>query len=313
MFLGYPFGTKGYKVYDLATKTCFVSRDVVFKESIFPFKHWLSNSKSVPISSCPNMFPSQPIIPNSSSSFPTAEFTPSFSIDLAVPPDEFPDLVHPDSNHSNSSYDVPQSQPDDQPVKQSTRVRKPPSYLQDYHCNLASTHVSASISLPQSDASTALGDTGILYPLASTLSYAKLSSSHKSFALALIIAKEPETYAQALNDPKWLDAMKAKIAALQANRTWVMCKLPPGKVPIRCKWVYKIKLKANGSVERYKARLVAKGFTQTEGIDFYETFSPVVKFVTVRTLLALTAIHGWHLTQLDISNAFLHGDLHEEV
>ena len=86
--------------------------------------------------------------------------------------------------------------------------------------------------------------------------------------------------------------MKAEIDALQANHTWVMCKLPLGKVPIGCKWVYKIKLKADGSVERYKARLVAKGFTQTEGIDFYETFSPVVKFVTVRTLLALAAIHG---------------------
>ena len=100
MFHGYPFGTKGYKVYDLSTKTCFLSRDVVFKESNFSFKHWLSNSKFVPISSCPNMFPSQPIIPDSSSSFPTVEFTPSFSTDLVVPLDEFPDLVHPDSNHS---------------------------------------------------------------------------------------------------------------------------------------------------------------------------------------------------------------------
>ena len=129
MFLGYPFGTKGYKVYDLATKTCFVSRDVVFKENIFPFKHWLSNSKSVPISSCSNKFPSQPIIQDSSSSFPTAEFTPSFCTDLVVPPDEFPDLVHPDSNHSNSSCDVPQSQPNDQLVRQSTGVRKPPIYF----------------------------------------------------------------------------------------------------------------------------------------------------------------------------------------
>ena len=166
----------------------------------------------------------------------------------------------------------------------------------------------ASVSLPQSNDSTASGDTCILYPLASTLSYAKLSSSHKFFALALSIAKEPKSNAQALNDPKWLDAMKAEINALQANHAWVMCKLPPGKVPIGCKWVYKIKLKADGSVERYKAKLVAKGFTQTEGIDFCETFSPVIKFVTVRTLLALATIHGWHLTLLDINNAFRHGD-----
>ena len=84
-------------------------------------------------------------------------------------------------------------------------------------------------------------------------------------------------------DPRWQEVTQAEIDALKANNTWVMCPLPPGKVPIGCKWVYKVKLKVEGFVERYKARLVVKGFTQIKGIDFFETFSLVVKFVTIRT------------------------------
>lgn len=107
--------------------------------------------------------------------------------------------------------------------------------------------------------------------------------------------------------------MKKEIQALEQNDTWTLETLPKGKRAIDSKWVYKIKYKPNGDVERYKARLVAKGFTQVEGEDFHDTFAPVAKLVTVRTLLAVATKNNWLIHQLDVNNAFLHGDLHEEV
>jgi hypothetical protein len=107
--------------------------------------------------------------------------------------------------------------------------------------------------------------------------------------------------------------MKAELEDLEQNKTWILVDKPPNIKPIGSRWVYKVKHKADGSIERYKARLVAKGYTQVEGIDFFETFSPVAKITTVRILLAIAAIQNWHLHQLDINNAFLHGDLHEDV
>ena len=107
--------------------------------------------------------------------------------------------------------------------------------------------------------------------------------------------------------------MQHELSILQKNNTWVLVDLPKGKKAISCKWFYKLKLKSDGSIERYKARLVGRGFTQKQGINFDETFSPAIKMSSARCIIALAASQHWDIWQLDVNNAFLHGDLHEEV
>lgn len=107
--------------------------------------------------------------------------------------------------------------------------------------------------------------------------------------------------------------MNDEIQALTQNNTRVFTPFPPGKKCVGCKWVYKTKFNANGTLERYKVRLVAEGFNQVQGIDFYATYSPVIKLTTVRLILSLASSLNMHLHQLDVHNAFLLGDLDEEV
>jgi len=124
---------------------------------------------------------------------------------------------------------------------------------------------------------------------------------------------EPATYEQAAKHPGWVEAMNKEIQALQINNTWEEVPLPTHKRAISCKWVFKTKLKADGTLERLKARLVIRGFTQQYGLDYQEVFSPVVKMTTIRTVLALAAHRKWGTYQLDVNNAFLHENLDEEV
>ena len=100
--------------------------------------------------------------------------------------------------------------------------------------------------------------------------------------------------------------MREEMSALEKNKTWEIAERPKGKNIVDCKWIFTLKYKADGSLERHKARLVAKGYTQTYEVDYQETFAPVAKMNTVKILLSLAAHYNWQLLQYDVKNAFLH-------
>ncbi|KAK1611873.1 hypothetical protein QYE76_035546 [Lolium multiflorum] len=124
---------------------------------------------------------------------------------------------------------------------------------------------------------------------------------------------EPTSVSAALLNPKWKEAMDAEFSALQRNQTWRLVPAQKGLNIIDSRWVYKVKRKPDGSVDRFKARLVAKGFKQRHGIDYDDTYSPVIKPTTIRVILSLAVMQGWQMRQLDVDNAFLHGHLEEDV
>jgi len=151
------------------------------------------------------------------------------------------------------------------------------------------------------------------YPVSNYVSTQRLPMPLKAFAYKLSSGHIPLGIHEALADPKWSQAIQEEMTALEKNQTWEIVTLPQGKRTVGCKWVFSTKYKADGSIERHKARLVAKGYTQTYGIDYQEIFSPVAKLNTVRVLLSIAKNLDWPLHQFDVKNAFLHGDLEEEV
>jgi hypothetical protein len=153
----------------------------------------------------------------------------------------------------------------------------------------------------------------VKYPVANYVSTHRLSKPYVAFVNQLSSVSLPSKVQDAMNDEKWAKAMAVEMDALEKNCTWELVPLPPGKQTVGCRWVYTVKHNSDGSVDRYKARLVAKGYTQKYGVDYDETFAPVAKIKTIRVLLSLAANLDWPLQQYDVKNAFLHGDLNEEV
>ncbi|XP_075492651.1 uncharacterized protein LOC142530724 [Primulina tabacum] len=182
-------------------------------------------------------------------------------------------------------------------LRRSSRHTTPPILTKDYTCpTLPHSHLAKSN-----------------YPISKFLTYSRFHLAYQSSLASISSEKEPQYYHEAINDPRWREAMDLELAYLEANDTWVVVNLPAKKKPIGCKWVYKIKHKPDGTVDRFKARLVAKGYTQQQGVDYHDTFSPTAKIVSIRCMLSLAAIRGWNLHQMDVTNAFLQEDLDEEA
>ena len=247
---------KAYRLYDLHTQQIFVSRNVIFHEEVFPFHSVLDNQP------LPNPFPDL-VLP-----LPYSDSSP-YSIQSVSP--SLHDTLPPSSSSSSQLTD---------PICRSSRPSKLPSYLQDYHLAY-SKHNFIPTSHP--------------HPLSKVLSYNSLSPSYRYFVLQISSTFEPQYYHQAVKFPQWREAMEAELAAMELNNTWSVTTLPQGKNSVGCRWIYKIKHRSDGSIERHKAHLVAKGYTQQEGVDYVDTFSPVAKLVTVKVLLALAASHNWSL------------------
>lgn len=124
---------------------------------------------------------------------------------------------------------------------------------------------------------------------------------------------EPRTVAAALKDPRWTNAMGDEMDTQYANKTFHLVPYEPTMHVLGSKWVFRLKLNADGTVKIFKARLVVRGDDQEEGVDYLETLSPVVRTATIRVVLGVATAKGWSVTQLDVKSAFLHGDLHEDI
>ena len=126
---------------------------------------------------------------------------------------------------------------------------------------------------------------------------------------AMLVDSEPVGIEEALKEKEWLNAMKEELEAIERNKTWKLTKLPDKKKAISVRWVFKLKLKPDGSIGKHKARLVARGFLQKPGIDYFEVFAPVARHETIRLVIALAVNRNWPLMHLDVKSAFLNGPL----
>ena len=306
IFLGYSNTSKGYRLYDEANKKFVIARDVIFLESsksdkvverqldrLDRFTHAKSFQEFDNV--IPHLEGGIPILNQTVESYPEALSPPH---EETTTDDTLDDVI--DRIGRLNLESIP-TQSSDQP---GPSQKGPPKWLtktlEDVHPDeVGKTGTRSSTQEIEGDVDNSDS------PVDMDIAY--------NCELSLSTDHEPTSFKEAASHDEWKEAMQKEYDALIKNGTWKLVDPPLGTKPIGCKWVYKNKYKADGSLDKHKARLVAKGFAQKEGIDYEETFAPTAKWTTIQTLFALAAQNGWKVHQMDVKTTFLNGDLKEKV
>ncbi|GJS54724.1 ribonuclease H-like domain-containing protein [Tanacetum coccineum] len=303
IFLGYPTNHRGYRCLDLNTDKIILSRHVTFDETVFPYGS-MTPDASPPynfLDTDPNLIQKHML-----HNMPTVGSSPVAATRQPTSPSPQPTST---SAHSTGP-------PTNQPTNHST-LQPTPS---------APTNPTPTTNLPPTNS---IPPTPPPVPSpATTQPNRNPASTHsmvtryrvgtnrptQRYTLSVsTISPIPKSYNHAFQDPHWYRAMLDEYNALIKNNTWILVPRPSDANIVRSLWLFRHKYNADGTLNRYKARLVANGSTQLTGIDVDETFSPVVKPATIRTVLSLALSRHWPVHQLDVKNAFLHGSLSETV
>lgn len=282
VFLGYSPHHLGYRCLDKESGRIYVSRHVQFDERVFPFHE--------PTTYRPSSRTTSPGVPLLQLVAPLPPFTRSLDVSSGM---------HSVPSEPNMSYNPTTTQVQ-QPILSHSLSDVPTS-----SSNESITRSPSTSPIPHFPSPPRKTHHMVLRPnpKPKVLLAEKLSPPQT----------EPLSFIQAIKFPEWKTAMESEMLALNRNQTWDLVPPPNHGNVVGNRWIFKIKRKADGSIDRYKARLVARGFTQEYGLDYNETFSPVVKPITIRVVLSVAVSRGWKLNQLDVSNAFLNGELQETV
>jgi transposase InsO family protein len=291
VFVGYPPDSSTYRLWSLQDNKLIESRDVYFVESQLGIKARGPTDGSAS-SASPLLLPRLPPPDADVGVRPHLIDDGGDSDDSDMPP-----LIAPPPNSALSlanSQAVQHPQPPAQPAKPlSARAKRELERLKDH------LHAGPKDLAPSTVANFAL-----------------ITHSSVSHSTNGILDSDPTTHQAAINSPQqhlWRAAMDSEMTSLEKAGTYKLVSLPANRVAIGCKWVYKTKRGADGSIIKHKARLVAKGYLQKFGVDYDETYAPVARYPSIRAILALTAHHDWELHQMDVKSAYLNGDLEEDI